>query len=106
MFFGEYEYTVEAGSPCGVPIYVYCFGSEAVRGTVRLDSLPPGCVAEPKEWSVDLESMGRAELAMEVTITKEMTSEAENTWFTLRGGFEVSGQPVLAFRVAAQKAER
>ncbi len=80
----EYEYTVKADRPCRVPIYVYYFGSEAVRGTVRLNRLPPGCEAEPTEWSVELEPMGRAELVAEVTITEEMTFEAENTWLTLR----------------------
>ena len=27
----EYEYTVEAGRPCRIPIYVYNFGSEIAR---------------------------------------------------------------------------
>ena len=54
----------------------------------------------------ELEPMGRAELATEVMITKEMTFETENTWLTLHGDFEANGRPVLAFRLAAEKAGR
>ncbi len=102
----EYEYAVEAGRTFRIPIYVYNFGSERVRGSVRLETLPPGCEAQPMEWSVELEPMGRAELAMEVMIAKELTFEAEDTWLTLRGGFEAGIRPVLAFRLAAKKAGR
>ncbi len=101
----EYEYAVDAERPCRVPIRVYNFGSEPVRGTVRVSRLPPGCKAEPTEWKVELEPMGRAELATEVVITKEMTFKAEDTWLTLCGDFAAGGRPVLAFRLAADKAE-
>ncbi len=56
-------------------------------------------MAELREWGVELAPMGRAELATEVTITKEMTSEADDIWLTLRGDFEAGGRPVLAFRL-------
>ena len=98
----EYEYVIEAGRPCKVPIYAYHFGSEALRGTVRLEGLPAGCSAEPRNWDVEIEPMGRIALATEVTITKEMTSEAEDIWFTLRGDFGAVGRPVLAFRLVAE----
>jgi hypothetical protein len=102
----EYEYAVEAGRPFRIPIYVYNFGSETVRGSVHLTTRPAGCEAEPMEWSVELEPMGRAELATQVMIAKEMTFDAEDTWVTLRGDFAAGVRPVLAFRLAAKKAGR
>ncbi len=102
----EYEYMVEAGRPCPVPIYAYHFGSETVRGTVRLDGLPAGCKAEPTEWDVELAPMGRVELATEVTITKEMTSDADDLWLTLRGDLGTGGRPVVAFRLVTAEVGR
>lgn len=98
----EYDYQLEAGMPRRVPIYAYNFGSEAVRGTVRLESLPPGCRAEPTEREVEIEPMERVELPVRITITKDMTAEADDIWIRLRGEFGAGGRPVLAFRLVAR----
>jgi hypothetical protein len=100
----EYEYHIEAGTPCRVPIYAYNFGSEVVRGTVGLEGLPAGCTAEPTEWEVEIEPMGRVELPVKITITKEMTAETDDIWITLRGEFGAEGRPVLAFRLVAEQS--
>ena len=98
----EYEYHIEPGTPCRVPIYAYNFGQQPVRDTIRLQKLPPGCKAEPTEWQIELNPMDRAELRTQITITQDTTPDKDNLWFILRGNLGMPGPPVLAFRLVAK----
>ena len=97
----EYEYQVESGKKYTVPLFVYNFSHETVRGTVRFEDLPAGCKAEPAEWTVELAPMERSELPAQVTITKEMTADTDDIWIKLCGKFPDAGRPALAFRLVA-----
>ena len=99
----EYEYMVDAAKPYAVSMYAYNFSKEPVQGTIRMEGLPAGCHAEPTEWHVDVAPMERVELPVHITITKDMTAEADDKWITLRGDFATVGRPTLAFRVVAKK---
>lgn len=99
----EYEYQVEPGKPCRVPLYAYNFGNKTVRGTVRFEGLPEGCKAEPAEWTLELAPMERTELPAQVTITDAMTADTDDIWIKLRGNFSDAGRPALAFRLIARR---
>ncbi len=98
----EYEYAFRPGVEREVPVYVYNFGSKAIRGTVRLERAPEGCQVQPDQWSIELQPMERRQLTARVVVSGERTGQADNDWILLRGDLDVDHQPVVAFRFVTQ----
>ena len=94
----EYEYAFPCGVEKEVPVFVYNFGSNAVRGTIRLEHVPEGCRVQPDQWQVELQPMERSQLTALVVASGEQTGRDEDDWITLRGDLDLDHQPVVAFR--------
>jgi hypothetical protein len=82
-------------------IFVYNFGNTKVSGTVSIERSPTGWQMTPQQWEVTLEPMERKALSISVTIPADVDGAAKGDWIKLRGKFGSSGQPALAFRLAA-----
>lgn len=106
----EYEYVLDVGQTYRVPFYVYNFGSERVRGTVRVehasDNNNDNYQVQPAEWAMEVAPMGRVELVSEMMLNKDMAAGTDGAcWMILRGDFGAGGHPVLAFRFTARVGE-
>jgi len=82
-------------------IFVYNFGNIKAGGIVSVERVPTGWQMTPQQWEVTLEPMERKALSISVTIPADVNGAAKGGWIKLRGKFGSSGQPALAFRLAA-----
>lgn len=82
-------------------IFVYNFGNAKAGGVIEVERSPAGWQLEPQQWEVTLEPMEQKTLSISVTIPANVDDAAKGSWIKLRGKFGSSGQPVLAFRLAA-----
>ncbi len=101
----EIEHTTEPDIPANIKICLYNFADHDVQGTVSLEQAPSACHLQPDSWTVSLKPMGRQELPVLVTISKDMTSDVDGLWIKLRGEFGADGRPVLAFRLIASQGD-
>ncbi len=90
---------VPPGTSTGLALFAYNFSSRKVFGTVRVQQVPANWEITPTSWTVDLNSMERKVLSVQITIP---ANGAKADWVSLKGDFGPAGQAVLAFRLAAQ----
>jgi hypothetical protein len=90
---------VAFGTEDTVPVAVYNFGGETVRGVLRAEAPAGWRVALPTD-RVELRPMERQVLAVRVTASKEAGRSAIfGAPVTLRGTFGSAGETTLAFRL-------
>ncbi len=101
----EFDFVVEPEVEIELPLVVYNFGAETVKGVIRVEHLPKQWRLTPSEWEVTVEPMGRIQLPAQFFRPQLPQSEMTDTWINLRGDFGKSGQPVLAFRLTSYSGE-
>ena len=97
----EIEHTIPCDTDVDVPLYIYNFSDEAVRGAIVVEQLPAETSLTPDRWEVVLEPQERRLLPARVRISKDSGSE----WIKLRGDFGAAGRPVLALRLRSAQSE-
>ncbi len=98
----EYEYAITPGRKHPISLFLYNFGDQVIRGSVRIERAPEQCKVQPRQWQVELQPMERHELIADITVPGTMTNDKDDTWILLRGDFGPKNQPVVAFRLVAK----
>lgn len=94
---------VEAGRTNLVPIAVYNFGPETVRGRLSVGPLPSGWRVALDAEALELRPMERQVVALRVAVEVGAGRTAiYGQTLTVRGAFGAAGSPVLAFRLACE----
>ncbi|MHB8973060.1 MAG: hypothetical protein ACYC3X_16965 [Pirellulaceae bacterium] len=97
----EIEHTIPCDTAVVVPLYIYNFSDQTVRGEIVVERLPGDTSITPDRWEVVLEPQERRLLPAQVRISKDSGSE----WIKLRGDFGAAGRPVLALRLRSSQSE-
>ncbi len=101
----EYEHQIKAGEQTELPLSVYNFSKNPLRGTVAIEHLPEGWTLTPRSWNLTLGSMARAQLKATVVIPEQQPAEPADCWIRLRGDFGNNCKPILAFRLITQPGQ-
>ena len=96
----QQAHTVPLDKETNLNIFAYNFSDTAVSGTITVEHAPQGCKLTPNRWEITLEPMGRKHLPTRFSIEASKSDAAYGGWIKLRGEFDNSGRPVLAFRLA------
>ena len=97
----EIEHTIPCDTAVDVPLYIYNFSDQTVRGEIVVERLPADTSITPDRWEVVLEPQERRLLPAQVRINKDSGSES----IKLRGDFGAAGRPVLALRLRSSQSE-
>jgi hypothetical protein len=95
-----YEYRIEAHTPTRLRFFAYNFGSEALKGIVRIRHAPTAWVLEQDVWSLSVEPMQRTPFEAVLTLPKGQTGTLQ-----LTGDFGSAGKTVLACRIHGMESE-
>jgi len=101
----DFEHRVEAGVTTDLPLYLYNFGDQPVRGKVAVTHSPSEWTLTPRQWTVTLKPMERRRLTLVLTKPQTLSAEPSDNWIKLQGDFDGEEQAVLAFRCISQAGE-
>ncbi|MCP4455717.1 MAG: hypothetical protein GY809_30015 [Planctomycetes bacterium] len=101
----EYEHRVKPDTETDLPVYVYNFGDQPVRGTLVVSHSPSDWTLSPRQWTVTLEPMARRRLPLTLIKPVVPFSATSDNWIKVTGNFGPDEQPVLAFRCISKPGE-
>ncbi|MEW6358543.1 MAG: hypothetical protein AB1696_19570 [Planctomycetota bacterium] len=97
---GSQAHEVESGKQTDLPLFVYNFSDQPLSGVLAVEETAPGVQVETGSQTVQVQPMGREQVAASATLPETGRGLMDGVWIKLRGDFGPAGRPVLAFRLA------
>ena len=98
---GNQTHEIVPGVRSELPLSVYNFSPRKISGRLQIEESPSAWRMQTSTEPVQIEPMGRVNVAASVTIPSTGRELLSGAWIQVRGDFGDAGQPVLAFRLAS-----